>query len=165
MRTAEQEVAENAEVLEEVHRGLVAELNHAHRYLSLARRARVAGLTRATDVLARTADDEWRHVSGLMRRITELGGDLVSRPVTATDSGLLARIDHPSGRSESGSLRGLLLASIEEDRSTIRFYGDLCDKTWDADPTTSELALRFLVEETEAEDRLKRLLSEWPDGR
>jgi ferritin-like protein len=101
-----------------------------------------------------------------MRRITDLGGDLVSRPVTAADSGLLARIDHPSGRSDPWShLRGLLLASIEEDRSTIRFYGDLCDKTSNADPARAELALRFLVEETEAEDRLKRLLADWPVGR
>ena len=46
----------------------------------------------------------------------------------------------------------------------IRFYGDLCDQSWDVDQSTAQLALRCLIEETEAEDRLRRLLAEWREG-
>lgn len=166
MRAPERAIADGGDdVLDHLYRALAAEVSHASRYLALSRLAAEAGLSRAGRALCRTAEQEWGHVSALMKRITELGGDLASRAVKASSSAVLARWLHPAGRSDLRSyLVSLLVASVDEDRSTIRLYADMCDKSWDADPDTAELALRSLIEETETEALLRRVIADWPDG-
>lgn len=148
-------------LIEDLNRGIAAEVNDAYRYLVLSKVASGLHSGEVAGFFARTAQDEWGHVSLLMERVVQLGGRPMAGPAEAAHLSYVAYKEPPKDDTD---LRTMLEDSLEGERAAIRFYKDLFDKTQHEDPVTAEIARRALADEVEDENEIERLLASWPEG-
>lgn len=148
------------EIIDQLNRGIAAELNDAYRYLLLAKLATGIHSRAVADLFARTSADEWRHVGLLMERVVQLGGEPMPDPAEATDRTYAGYRPPPADHTD---LPAMIADSLAGERAAIRFYRDLYDMTRDVDPVTAEIARQALADEISDEDELERLQAGWPD--
>jgi ferritin-like protein len=146
-------------IIEDLNRGIAAEVNDAYRYLVLSKLAAGIHSSEAAELFARTAEDEWGHVALLMQRVAELGG---RPPDSPSDAGELSYAPYQPAPADETDVRLMLEDSLAGERSAIRFYRDLFDRTKDADPVTADIARHALADEISDEDDFERLLAGWP---
>ena len=146
-------------VLAELRAVLETEIEHANRYAELRRLAVEAGLPDEAQSLEAASEEEWLHVARLVERIIELGGSPFPPP--EGEEPVEAEPGLPADPQER--LRAGLEDERALDRLAVQFYGDLCDRTWDSDPNTWELALRALIEESDRESTIDLVLARWTD--
>lgn len=146
-------------IIEELNRGIAAEVNDAYRYLLLANLASGLHAKEPAEFFERTAQDEWRHAGTLMRRVAELGGRPMNRPSDAADLSYAEYRDPPKRETD---VRSMVEDSLAGERAAIRFYRDLEERTHHVDPVTAQIAREALADEVADEDELERLLEDWP---
>ncbi len=149
------------EIVEELNRGIAAELNDAYRYLVLSKLASGVHSGEVGDFFARTSQDEWNHAGALMERVTELGGQLMADPKEAAE---LSYVEYQEPPKDETDLKKMLEDSLKGERAAIHFYKQLFDKTRDVDPVTADLARQALADEVGDETEIERLLASWPQG-
>lgn len=149
------------ELIEELNRGIAAEVNDAYRYLLLSQLAAGVHGGEAAELFARTAQDEWAHAGVLMRRVTQLGGRPMESPADAAG---LTYTGYKTAPKDVTDVRQMLAESLEGERAAIRFYQGLYERSHDADPVTAEIARTALADEVDDEDEMERLLAGWPGG-
>lgn len=151
-----------AEIVEELNRGIAAEVNDAYRYLLLSRMAAGIHSSEVAEFFARTAQDEWGHAGELIERVTQLGGRPMPGPEQAAG---LTYAPYQEPPKDETDLRTMLEDSLEGERAAIRYYKELFDRTREIDPVTAEIARSELADEVADEDELERLLAGWPEER
>jgi bacterioferritin len=147
------------EIIDLLNQGIAAELNDAYRYLLLSKVASGVHSSPVAERFAATSQDEWGHVSLLMERVTQLGGEPLASPAEA---GHRSYVEYLPAPKDPTDVRQMLLDSLEGERAAIRFYRMLFDKTRDIDPVTADIARHALIDEIDDEDELERLLEGWP---
>ena len=148
-------------IIDELNRGIAAELNDAYRYLVLSKLASGVHSGEVGDFFARTSQDEWNHAGVLMERLAELGGRPVANPKEAAE---LSYVDYQEPPKDETDLKAMLEDSLKGERAAIRFYKHLFDTTRDVDPVTADLARQALADEVSDETEIERLLASWPNG-
>jgi bacterioferritin len=148
-------------LIEDLNRGIAAEVNDAYRYLVLSKVASGVHSGEIAGFFARTAQDEWGHAGLLMERVVQFGGRPMASP---TETAHLTYVEYKEPPKDDTDLRTMLEDSLEGERAAIRFYKDLFDKTQQADPLTAEIARQALADEVEDENEIERLLASWPEG-
>jgi bacterioferritin len=148
------------EIIELLNQGIAAEINDAYRYLMLAKIASGVHSSPVVQLFAETAQDEWGHVSLLMERVVQLGGEPLGSPAEAGGRSYAPYRPAPKDPSD---VRQMLTDSLTGERAAITFYRTLFEKTRDVDPVTAEIARHALIDEIDDEDELERLLEGWPD--
>ncbi len=148
------------EIIEELNKGLAAELNDAYRYQVLAKLAEGIHSTDVAQFFAQTSQDEWGHLGILTERVIQLGG----RPMpTPEESVHLSYAGYREPPKDPGDIRTMLEDSLEGEQAAIRFYKSLYDRTLQADPITAEIARQALVDEVNDEQDIERLLAGWEE--
>jgi len=147
-------------IVEQLNRGIAAEINDAYRYLLLSKLAAGVHGAEVAEFFARTSQDEWGHVAVLMERVAHLGGRPLAGPGEAAERSYVSYREPPKDETD---VRAMLEDSLEGERAAIRFYKDLFDRTRDIDPVTAEIARRALADEIADEDDIERFLAAWPD--
>jgi len=150
-----------AEIIDLLNQGIAAEVNDAYRYLLLSKLAAGVHSREVAELFARTAQDEWRHVSVLMDRLVQLGGQPMASPAEA---GTRSYVEYREPPKDETDLRRMLEDSLEGERAAIRFYQDLFQRTRDTDPVTAEIARTALADEVSDEDEIERILADWPSA-
>lgn len=145
-------------IVEMLNRGIAAEVNDAYRYLLLSKLAAGVHSWPVAEMFARTAQHEWGHVSLLMERVAQLGGDPMGSP---SEAGERSYAGYKPPPKELSDVRAMLLDSLEGERAAIRFYREMFDVTRGVDPVTAQIAREALADETNDEDEFERLLAGW----
>lgn len=148
-------------IIDDLNRGIAAEVNDAYRYLLLSKLAAGIHSGEASELFARTAQDEWGHVALLMQRVTELGGRPLESPADARN---LSYASYKPAPKEETDVHRMLEDSLEGERAAIRFYKALYERTHEVDPVTADIARGALADEIGDEDEFERLLAGWPAG-
>jgi bacterioferritin len=148
------------EIIELLNQGIAAEMNDAYRYLMLSKVASGVHSSPVAQRFAETAQDEWGHVSLLMERVVQLGGEPLASP---SDAGHRSYTPYKHAPKDPTDVRQMLHDSLEGERAAIGFYRELFDKTRDIDPVTADIARHALIDEIDDEDELERLLEGWPE--
>jgi bacterioferritin len=147
------------EIIDLLNQGIAAEINDAYRYLMLSKVASGVHSSPVARLFAETAQDEWGHVSLLMERVAQLGGEPLGSP---SEAGQRSYAEYKSAPKDPTDVQQMLIDSLEGERAAINFYRMLFDKTRDIDPVTADLARNALIDEIDDEDELERLLEGWP---
>ena len=160
IRVVETEISSEPErdVLAALRAGLRTEIEHADRYAELRRLALEAGLLAEAEAMEAASDEEWLHVARLVERIVELGGS----PFPPSEGEEPAEAEPGPPEDPQDKLRMGLEAERLFDRLAVQFYGDLCDRTWDSDPNTADLALQALIEDSDRDSKIDLILARWP---
>ena len=148
------------EIIELLNQGIAAELNDAYRYLLLSKVASGVHSSPVAQKFAETAQDEWGHVSLLMERVMQLGGEPLASPA---EVGERTYVPYKPAPKDPTDLRQMLHDSLAGERAAIGFYRELFEKTRDIDPVTADIARHALIDEIDDEDELERLLEGWPN--
>lgn len=144
------------EIIDQLNRGIAAELNDAYRYLLLSKVAEGINSSEVSQLFATVSQDEWGHLGLLIERVLELGGTPMGAPADAEGG---SYVDYKRPPENPTDLETMLSDSLEGERAAIRFWKDLHDLTRDVDPVTAELARQGLEDEIDDEDELERLLA------
>ena len=105
------------------------------------------------------ADDELNdHASKLLKRISELGGDIE----TVKDINALSALSECTYAipTKPYDTRQLVTMNIEHERCAINGYEELCDLTRGKDDTTYEMAAAILADEEEHLQELRDYLAD-----
>jgi bacterioferritin len=97
------------------------------------------------------------HANRLAARISQLGGQLVAK----LDDLACHATDKPFKLPENvRDLDGVLKAVLDAERTSIRTYRRLYEKTLEKDSVTQLLATELLAEAVEGEEQIEKLLGE-----
>ncbi len=144
------------EIIDQLNRGIAAELNDAYRYLLLSKVAEGINSSEVSQLFATVSQDEWGHLGLLIERVLELGGTPMGAPADAAGG---SYVDYKRPPEDPTDLETMLSDSLGGERAAIRFWKELHDLTRDVDPVTAELARQGLEDEIDDEDELERLLA------
>jgi len=103
------------------------------------------------------ADRALVHANRLAARISQLGGKIIPK----MDDLSQHATDKPFKLPENvRDLDGVLKAVLDAERTSIRTYRRLGEKTLEKDPVTQLLTIELLAEAVEGEEQIERLLGE-----
>jgi bacterioferritin len=110
-----------------------------------------------TALLARKSAEALARANRLAQRILQLGGQPVPK--------LTALIDHATDKPfklprSMADLHGVLTAVLDAERTSLRTYQQLYERTRDRDPVTALLAQEYLAATVQGEDELERLIGD-----
>ncbi|HXG36327.1 MAG TPA: ferritin-like domain-containing protein [Dehalococcoidia bacterium] len=146
------------ELIEDLNRGVAAELNDAYRYLLVANTISGPYASQLSSMFAEMSQHEWSHLGLLMQRIQQLGGRPMSRASSAEQYSYAPYKPLPEDMTD---IRTILEDSLEAERAAIRYWEALYEKTTHADPVTADIARSALADEVVDEDNLERFLEGW----
>jgi len=108
-------------------------------------------------LLRHKADRALVHANRLAARISQLGGKIIPK----MDDLSQHATDKPFKLPENvRDLDGVLKAVLDAERTSIRTYRRLGEKTLEKDPVTQLLTIELLAEAVEGEEQIERLLGE-----
>jgi bacterioferritin len=148
------------EIIEMLNQGLAAEVNDAYRYLLLSKAASGVHSAPVAELFEATAQDEWGHVSLLMERVLQLGGQPLASP---SEAARRSYVEYRPAPQDPTDVRSMVEDSLAGERAAITYYRDLFQRTREVDPVTAEIARQALIDEIDDEDEMERLLSGWPE--
>jgi bacterioferritin len=110
-----------------------------------------------TALLARKSAEALARANRLAQRILQLGGQPIPKLTDLIDHAT----DKPFKLPESvGDVHGVLKAVLDAERTSLRTYQRLYERTRDHDPVTALLAQEFLAATVQGEDELERLIGD-----
>jgi bacterioferritin len=146
------------ELIEELNKGVAAELNDAYRYLLLSKLVSGPRAGELAEMFEEMAQDEWNHMGLLMERILQIGGRPMARP---SDSENRSYVAYKAPPEDATDLKRAVEDSLEGERAAIQYWQSLYDKTRHDDPVTAGLAREGLQDEVGDEDSLERFIEGW----
>jgi bacterioferritin len=109
------------------------------------------------ELLHRKSTEAFTRTNRLAQRILELGGQPVSKLTELVDHATDKPFKLPKSMSD---VDGVLRAVLDAERTSIRTYQGLYDRTHGKDPVTARLAEEYLAAVIQGEEELERLLGE-----
>lgn len=146
------------ELINDLNKGVAAELHEAYRYQLLAKLVSGPRAGELAQMFTRMSQSEWNHLGLLMDRIVQLGGRPIPTPAAAERQSYVPYKEPPADPTD---LKRIVEDTLEGERAAIRYWQTLLDKTQHADPVTAELAKQALVDEVKDEDNLERFIRGW----
>ena len=114
-----------------------------------------------TALLTRKSQDAFVRTNRLAERILELGGQPISK--------LTDLVSHATNKpfklpKSMGDVQGVLKAVLDAERTSIRTYSQLYERTQGKDPVTALIAQMYLASAVQGEEELERLIGERAPG-
>ena len=114
-----------------------------------------------TALLARKSSDALARANRLAQRILQLGGQPTQK--------LTDLVDHATDKpfklpKSTADVHGVLKAVLDAERTSLRTYQHLYERTRDSDPVTALLAQEYLAATVQGEDELERLIGDHAPG-
>jgi bacterioferritin len=110
-----------------------------------------------TALLARKSTEALARANRLAQRILQLGGQPISKLTDLVDHAT----DKPFKLPESlVDMHAVLTAVLDAERTSLRTYQRLYERTRDSDPVTALLAQEYLAATVQGEDELERLIGD-----
>lgn len=147
-----------SELINDLNKGVAAEINDAFRYLLLSKMVSGPGTKELADLFAQMSQSEWNHLGLLVERIVQLNGQPLLRPSVADEYSYTPYIEPPA---DPRDVRRIVEDSLESERAAIRYWQELYERTQHADPVTALMAAQALVDEVEDEHNLERYIEGW----
>jgi bacterioferritin len=114
-----------------------------------------------TALLARKSAEALARANRLAQRILQLGG----QPIPKLTDLVEHATDKPFKLPQSlADMHGVLTAVLDAERTSLRTYQRLYERTRDSDPVTALLAQEFLAATVQGEDELERLIGDHAPG-
>lgn len=101
------------------------------------------------------AKESLDHAKKLAERIAQLGGSVTGDPRRFVELSPLKRFDLPSSISDVGTILSYIL---DQERGTIKFYGDFLQQVKDKDDLTYKIILEILEAEVRREAEIQSVL-------
>lgn len=114
-----------------------------------------------TALLARKSAEALARTNRLAQRILQLGGQPVRK--------LTDLVDHATDKpfklpASTADIHGVLKAVLDAERTSLRTYKRLYERTRASDPVTALLAQEYLAATVQGEDELERLIGDHAPG-
>jgi bacterioferritin len=110
-----------------------------------------------TALLARKSTEVLARANRLAQRILQLGGQPIPKLTGLVEHGT----DKPFKLPKSmGDVHGVLKAVLDAERTSLRTYQRLYERTRQSDPVTALLAQEYLAATVQGEDELERLIGD-----
>ena len=114
-----------------------------------------------TELLSRKSAEAFARTNRLAQRILQLGGQPIPK--------LTDLIDHATDKpfklpKSMADVHGVLKAVLDAERTSLRTYQRLYERTRVADPVTALLAQEYLAAVVQGEDELERLIGDHAPG-
>ena len=110
-----------------------------------------------TELLQRKSAEALTRANRLARRILELGGQPVAKLTDLIEHATDKPFKLPPSMADTD---GVLKAVLDAERTSLRTYQALYDRTHAGDPVTSLLAQEFLAAVVHGEEELERLIGD-----
>ena len=142
-------------LVEELNRGIAAELSDAFRYLLLSKMVTGPRSQELGDMFSRMSASEWSHMGGLVERVIQLGGRPMVRPAMSEAYGYAPYHEPPPDCSD---VSRIIEETLPGERAAIQYWQALFERTQHDDPVTAALASSALADEVRDEDNLERVM-------
>jgi bacterioferritin len=114
-----------------------------------------------TALLARKSDEAFVRSNRLAQRILELGGQPVHKPTDLVEHATDKPFKLPKAVSD---VQGVLKAVLDAERTSVRTYQRLYERTRARDPLTAMLMLEYFSAAVHGEEELERLIGDRATG-
>ena len=114
-----------------------------------------------TALLARKSGEALARANRLAQRILQLGGEPVPKLTDLVDRATDKPFKLPKSRTD---VHGVLKAVLDAERTSLRTYQRLYERTRDHDPVTALLAQEYLAATVQGEDEIERLIGDPASG-
>ncbi len=114
-----------------------------------------------TALLARKSEEALARANRLAQRILQLGGEPIPKLTDLIECATDKPFKLPKSRTD---VHGVLKAVLDAERTSLRTYQHLYERTHDHDPVTALLAQECLAATVQGEDELERLIGDHASG-